>query len=94
MNQNTRPYRILKQSQRIYKLEEHVNIKNIALAGISNWLRDTSDDNFNILLDYFNACNDNNNINESDDEIHMEYDPPKVDFNIDMHDMPFDSDED
>lgn len=94
MNQNTRPYRILKQSQRIYKLEEHVNIKNIALAGISNWLRDTSDDNFNILLDYFNACNDNNNINESDDEIHMEYDPPKLNFNIDMHDMPFDSDDD
>ena len=45
---------MLKQSQRVYILEEFINIKNIALSGISNWLRDTSDDNFNILLSFFN----------------------------------------
>jgi hypothetical protein len=71
MNQNSRPARIIKQSKRIYLLEEFVNIKNIALAGISNWLRDTSDDNFNILLSFFN--NDDINIPDleyfSDDEI-------------------------
>lgn len=53
INQNSRPARLLKQAQRVYILEEFVNIKNIALAGISNWLRDTSDDNFNILLTFF-----------------------------------------
>lgn len=53
INQNSRPARLLKQSQRVYILEEFVNIKNIALAGISNWLRDTSDENFNILLTFF-----------------------------------------
>lgn len=54
INQNSRPARLLKQSQRVYILEEFINIKNIALSGISNWLRDTSDDNFNILLSLFN----------------------------------------
>uniref|UniRef100_UPI002FCB55F5 hypothetical protein n=1 Tax=Halalkalibacter lacteus TaxID=3090663 RepID=UPI002FCB55F5 len=54
MNQNSRPARLIKQSKRVFLLEEFVNIKNIALAGISNWLRDTSDDNFNILLSFFN----------------------------------------
>lgn len=54
INQNSRPARLLKQSQRVYILEEFINIKNIALSGISNWLRDTSDDNFNILLSFFN----------------------------------------
>lgn len=91
INQNSRPYRILKQSKRVYLLEKFVDIKYIALAGISNWLRDTSDNNFEILLSYFNK---NNNIDESDDEIQMEYEPPKLNFNIDMHDMPFVSDED
>lgn len=55
INQNSRPARLLKQSQRVYILEEFVNIKNIALAGISNWIRDTSDDNFNILLSFFST---------------------------------------
>jgi hypothetical protein len=67
INQNSRPARLLKQSQRIYILEEFVNIKNIALAGISNWLRDTSDDNFNLLLSFFNKSNEN--IHDSDSDI-------------------------
>ncbi len=54
LSENSRPARIIKQSRRIYLLEKFVNIKNIALSGISNWLRDTSDDNFNILLSFFN----------------------------------------
>lgn len=53
INQNSRPARIIKQSNRIYLLEEFINIKNIALSGISNWLRDTSDENFNLLLSLF-----------------------------------------
>jgi hypothetical protein len=53
MNQNSRPARIIRQSKRIYLLEEFVNIKNIALSGISNWLRDTSENNFEILLSFF-----------------------------------------
>jgi len=54
INKNSRPARLLKQANRIYILEEFINLKNIALSGISNWLRDTSDDNFNILLSFFN----------------------------------------
>lgn len=59
MNQNSRPSRIIKQSKRVYLLQEFVEIKNIALAGISNWLRDTSDENFEILLSFFNDSNEN-----------------------------------
>lgn len=57
INQNSRPARLLKQANRIYTLKEFINLKNIALSGISNWLRDTSDDNFNILLSFFNKKN-------------------------------------
>ncbi len=55
INQNSRPARIIKQSNRIYLLEEFINVKNIALSGISNWLRDTSDENFNLLLSLFST---------------------------------------
>jgi hypothetical protein len=53
LNENSRPARVIKQSKRIYILNKFVDIKNIALAGISNWLRDTSEDNFEILLSFF-----------------------------------------
>jgi hypothetical protein len=55
LNENSRPYRVIKQSKRIYILNKFVDIKNIALSGISNWLRDTSDDNFELLVSFFST---------------------------------------
>ena len=72
INQNSRPARLLKQANRIYILEEFINLKNIALSGISNWLRDTSDDNFNLLLSFFNI----KDINISDLEYFSDDDKP------------------
>lgn len=72
IHQNTRSSRIIKQSKRVYILEEFVNIRNIALSGISNWLRDTSDDNFNLLLSFFNI----KDINISDLEYFSDNDKP------------------
>lgn len=55
LNENSRPYRVIKQSKRIYILNKFVDIKNIALSGISNWLRDTSDDKFELLVSFFST---------------------------------------
>lgn len=55
LNENSRPARVIKQSKRIYILNKFVDIKNIALSGISNWLRDTSDDNFELLVSFFST---------------------------------------
>lgn len=78
LNENSRPARIIKQSKRIYLLKkEYVEIKNIALAGISNWLRDTSDDNFNILLSFFNMNN-----KEEDYEYFSDDEPSKQNSNV------------
>lgn len=53
INDNSRPARLLRQCKRIYLLEDLVELKDIMLAGISNWLRDTSDENFELLLTFF-----------------------------------------
>lgn len=66
MNQTSRPARLIKQSKRVYLLQKYVNIKNIALGGISNWLRDTSDENFEILLSFFNKKEENIYASDSD----------------------------
>lgn len=50
IQENTRPARLIKQCKRVFLLEEYIPLKNIMHAGISNWLRDTSDYNFEILL--------------------------------------------
>lgn len=86
MNQNSRPARLIKQSKRVYLLEVHVDIKNIALSGISNWLRDTCDNNFNILLSFFNK-----EINLSDSEIFPDVKINMPNFNINMDGMEFPS---
>lgn len=55
LNKNTRPSREITKCTRIYILEEFVSIKNIALSGISNWIRDCSEDKFELLLSLFNT---------------------------------------
>lgn len=50
---NTRPAREIIKCKRIYLLKEFVDIKNIALSGISNFLRDCSEEKFEYLLSLF-----------------------------------------
>jgi hypothetical protein len=77
INQNSRPARLIKQSKRIYFLREFIDIKDIALSGISNWLRDTSDDNFELLLTFFNIEKETNE-DIPDLEYFSDDEPPKT----------------
>lgn len=55
LNKNTRPSREITKCIRIFILEEFVSIKNIALSGVSNWIRDCSEEKFELLLSLFNT---------------------------------------
>jgi hypothetical protein len=45
-----RSSRYINLYKRVYLLSKYVNIENISFSGISNFLRDSSEDNFNILF--------------------------------------------
>lgn len=52
ISNNDRSSRLIRYCKRLYLLEKHYDIKTIFNSGITNYIRDFTDDNFNIFLNF------------------------------------------